>query len=344
MAGKQLPGGSRIEQDLTAYEDLTDEELEKIMAGKMADPGAEPEEEEEEEAEADPEEEADAEDEDSEEEEDEAADEPDEDDAEPEAKDDPDGEEKPNPLEARLAQLERRLKIEALERQKETAARERAELLASKNAGRAGFLKQQLEKSGKAAAKPQGKPEDGDESEAQWDAPQEEVQAQDDAEQSPARDPRWDEDRQELIKIAVNDEGFKFAQERADELQELPDTFNSRLQELVAEATVPYREVFRTSSIKTVRKLARSLFSTAYATALIEHADEKTAGATTRKAESVAKSKRRKKKAAISKSGRGAKPKAKPSSYDDMSDEELEAEFKAEFGENYNARRDSLLS
>jgi hypothetical protein len=43
--------------------------------------------------------------------------------------------------------LERRLELEALERTKESEARKRAELLASKQAGRAGYLQRQLAQS-----------------------------------------------------------------------------------------------------------------------------------------------------------------------------------------------------
>jgi hypothetical protein len=231
--------------------------------------------------------------------------------------------------------MEKRLELESLKRERAEEATKRAELMASRNAGKAGFLKQQLEKkAGKKPVKPATEVEAGEE-EDPWDATE---QAQDDAEQHSAEPTLWAEDRKELVEMAINEEGVKFAMERSAELESMPEGFGARLQELVSKEAVPYRDAFRTSSIKAVRKLSRSLMATAYATARIEFADKKTAEAVTRKAESVAKSKRRKKKAAISKSGVPKKIKGKPTSYEGMSDDELEAEFQGEFGQNYNGR------
>ena len=320
---KEMADGTRQEMPKTGYEDLTEEEMEAILEGRKPDPTVEEDEEAEEETkevEDDPEKEEEA-------EEDPEDDEPEEDD---------EVEEDTVSVEDRLAAMEKRLELESLKRERAEEATKRAELMASKNAGRAGFLKQQLEKkkAGKKAVKPESEDEDGD-TEDPWDATE---QAQDDAEQPSAEPSLWAEDRKELVEMAINEEGVKFASERSAELEAMPEGFGARLQELVSAEAVPYRDAFRTSSIKAVRKLSRSLMATAYATARIEFADKKTAEAVTRKAESVAKSKRRKKKAAISKSGAPKKVKGKPASYDDMSDDELENEFKGEFGHNYNGR------
>ena len=143
--------------------------------------------------------------------------------------------------------------------------------------------------------------------------------------------------------MAINDEGNKFAAERAEEFENLPEGFAARMGEIIAIESVPYREELLTGKIASVRKLSRTLYQSAYATARIEFADKLTAEATTRKAESVTKSIRRKKKAAISKTGQGPKPKAAAKSYEEMDDAELEAEFKKEFGDNYNPSRNTLV-
>lgn len=324
---KEIVGG-RQEQVRTGYEDLSEEEMEAIMDGTKPDPMAEEEPEVEPEVEEDPKKVEDDE---------EAEEEVEEDPEDPEPEEDEEVEEDTVSVEDRLAAMEKRLELESLKRERAEEATKRAELMASKNAGRAGFLKQQLEKkkAGKKAVKPESDNDEDGETEDPWDATE---QAQDDAEQREVAPSLWAEDRKELVEMAINEEGVKFASERAAELEDMPEGFGARLQELVSAEAVPYRDAFRTSSIKAVRKLSRSLMATAYATARIEFADKKTAEAVTRKAESVAKSKRRKKKAAISKSGAPKKIKGKPANYDDMSDEELENEFKGEFGHNYNGR------
>jgi hypothetical protein len=241
-------------------------------------------------------------------------------------------------FEKRIALLEARLEREALERARETAARERAELMASKQAGRAGYLKQQLDK-GSAPAKPQSAGEE----ESPWDA---EARAQESKDEEPTRTPAvGPEDlgtHREVVAMAINDEGNKFAAEKAEEMENLPEGFTERMGQIIAEESVPYREELLTGKIGTVRKLSRSLYQSAYATARIEFADKLTAEATTRKAESVSKSVRRKKKAAISKTGQAPKAKKPAKSYEEMSDKELEAEFRKEFGDNYNPSRNTL--
>jgi hypothetical protein len=160
----------------------------------------------------------------------------------------------------------------------------------------------------------------------------------------PAQQGLVDEDRVELVRMAISDEGNSFAQAHAGELDEMPGEFLTRIQELMREEAAPYVEELSTSSMKVVRKLARSLMNSAYATARIEFADKvaenSTKEATTRKAESVEKSRRRKAKAAISKGGVKSKAQPKPKSYEDMTLEELEEEMKKEYGENYRAGSD----
>jgi hypothetical protein len=331
----RLPAGSRVEQDLSQYADLSDEELEAILKGQKEDPTVE-------EDEDDDAEEAEEEDKPAEEEEENSDEEDDEEDAEA-AKPDADGAEESDelsPIEKRMMLLERRLEKEGLERERETERRKRAEMLASKQAGRAGYYKQAAEKAG--AAKPEA---DGEEEPGWVDG--EEKPAAKEGDEQPNLPPHWEEDRAESVLQTINDEGGKFTAERADEFQKFDDPeeakeFYARFTELIEEEAGPYRQDFATSSLKSVRKLARSIMTSAFATAKIEYADKVGEKATVRKAESAAKNKRRKKKAAISKSGAPSKPKSGAKSYTEMSDEELEAEFQAEFGENYNARRDSL--
>jgi hypothetical protein len=340
-------------QDLGGYDELSLDDLDRIMLTDE-DPVAKAKEEEEEakkkqeeddlvdpnpDDEADEEDESDAADE-AEEEEEEAS----------ESKEDQDKgkEEKQeveeSPLEKRIRLLERRLELEALERVKETEARKRAELLASKQAGRAGFLQQQLKKS-PAKAQPDKKAEAGADEDDPWadkEAAQETRQEQD----LPAQEmqPQMNEDRVELVRITIEDEGNRFAKDHAGDLEEMPEKFINRLQELMQEEAAPYVQELTTSSLKAVRKLARSLMNSAYATARIEFSDSVAENTKTeveqRKAASVAKSKRRKAKAAISKGGKAAKPQPKSKSYDDMTLEELEVEMKKEFGEDYRLGSD----
>jgi hypothetical protein len=322
MAGSRpsaLPPGSRPDQDLTRYDDMSEDELDALMKG-----GVDPTEPVEEEPEAE-----------------EVVEDPTEE--EPEVEEGPAAEEaeeaEPVDYDKRIALLEARLERESLERVKETAARERAELMASKQAGRAGYLKQQLEKGAPAA-----KPQSAGAEENPWDA---EEQAPASSSEEPTEQPVvYADDRgthREVVAMAINDEGNKFAAERAEEFENLPEGFAARMGEIIAIESVPYREELLTGKIASVRKLSRTLYQSAYATARIEFADKLTAEATTRKAESVTKSIRRKKKAAISKTGQGPKPKAAAKSYEEMDDAELEAEFKKEFGDNYNPSRNTLV-
>jgi hypothetical protein len=246
------------------------------------------------------------------------------------------------PLERRIRLLERRLELEALERTKETEARKRAELLASKQAGRAGYLQRQLQQS-PPKAQPAKAEADGDED--PWDEKEEQSQDNRQEQNLPAQQEQLvDEDRIELARMAIHDEGNEFAKRHAQELEEMPEEFLNRMQELMQEEAAPYVEEFSTSSMKVVRKLARSLMNSAYATARIEFADKvaenATKEATTRKAASVEKSKRRKAKAAISKGGVKKKAQPKTKSYEDMTLEELEAEMAKEHGDNYRAGSD----
>lgn len=334
----RLPAGSRVEQDLSRYEGLGDDELEQILKGQKPDPTVE-EDDVEEAEEADETAEEAEEDENSDEEdeaEDKEADKPDKDDGDDESAE-------LTPLEKRMMLLERRLEKESLERERETERRKRAEMLASKQAGRAGYYKQQAEKGG--VAKPA---KDGSEDPEWVEGDEEKPEAKEGAEQ-PNLPPYWEEDRTEQVLATINDEGNKFTSERAEEFQTFDDpneakAFYQRFTELIEAEAGPYRQDFATSSLKSVRKLARSIMTSAFATAKIEYADKVGEKATVQKAESTAKNKRRKKKAAISKSGAPSKPKGGAKSYDEMTEEELEAEFQSEFGENYNARRDSLIS
>jgi hypothetical protein len=275
---------------------------------------------------------------------DDADDDTDDDKDEDEDKDDDDKPEKDddeNPLAKRLALLEKRLELEGLERVRESEARKRAELLASKQAGRAGYLQQQLTKKAKAAP---AVSEDADASDDPWkDDDSQSPAVEEDAPQPQTLKGMADEEaRLELAKMAINDEGTQFANEHAGSLEGMPEKFILRLQELMAEEAAPYAEEFKTGSLKAVRKLARSCMTSALAGARIEFASTLKQEATTRKADSVEKSRRRKKKAAISATGkRSAPPKVKSTSYEDMSIEELEAEMQKEFGANYRlgARR-----
>lgn len=347
-----LPPGSRKSQDLGGYAEMSLDELDRIMQTDD-DPVAKAKAEEEEKAKAEEDDDGiDPADEEEEQDEPDKSDKPDEDEPdedEPEPDDekeekadeaDKDSEEKVEeepPLEKRIRLLERRLELESLERMKESEARKRAELLASKQAGRAGYLQQQLKKS-PAKAQPKKAEDDADEDPWGGEAdPQDNRQEQNQPSQETEA---WAEDRAELVKMAINDEGNEFAKRHAHELEEMPEDFIGRLQELMKEEAAPYADEFRTGSMRTVRKLARSLMNSAYATARIEFADKVAenakATASKRKAESVEKSKRRKAKAAISKGGAKATKKApRQKSYEDMSLEELEAEMKKEFGENY---------
>lgn len=336
---KPLPPGSRKAQNLGGYEELSEEELQAAFEGEK-DPVAEAKAEEEAKLAAENDDPADEDD-----DEQEDADAQDEDDGDDEEEKADEAEEKEedeeSPLESRIRLLERRLELEALERTKETAARERAELLASKQAGRAGYLQQQLKKK-QSPPKAQSKKkteDDGDEDPwAEENAAQDNRQEQFEPVQELTQEQK--EDREELVKMAINDEGQEFAKLHAGNLEDMPEEFIKRLRDLMQEEAAPYAKDFQTGSIKMVRKLARTCMSSAYATCRIEFADQVAenvkAKATTRKAESVAKSKRRKAKAAISKGGAGATKKPKPAKdYEDMDDEELEAAFLSEFGEDY---------
>lgn len=338
-----LPPGSRKAQDLSGYDELSAEELDRIMMTDE-DPVAKAKEEEEErlaKEEAAEDDTVDPNPDDEEDEDEDPAEEAEEEEKAPESKkgqaDETAEEDEESPLEKRIRLLERRLELEALERTKETEARRRAELLASKQAGRAGYLQQQLKKS---PAKAQATEDDADE-----DADAEEKAPQNRQERNqPTPDPVWQEDRVELVRMAITDEGNEFAKAHASEFEEMPDAFLNRVQELMKEEAVPYREELMTSSVKTVRKLARSLMNSAYATARIEFADNvadnATREATARKADSAGKSRRRKAKAAISKGSGRAKSAPKPKSYDDMTMDELEAEMKKEFGADYRLGSD----
>lgn len=347
---KPLPPGSRREQDLSGYEEMDLDALDRILKGEddpvaKAKADAEEKAEAEEAAKADPvdpdpdEEEEDVADSDAadeaEEEEEEEQPEPDTDQAEDKAE-----ESEGSPLEKRIRLLERRLELEGLERQKESEARKRAELLASRQAGRAGYLQQQLKQS---SDKEQAKSE-SDASEDPW---ANETDAQENRPEPSRQDPSledWGDDRAELVQMAIKDEGNEFAKMHARDLEDMPEKFMTRLQELIREEAAPYAEEFKTSSIKTVRKLTRSLMASAYASARIEFADTVAENAAreadTRQADSVSKSKRRKAKAAVSKGSGRAKSAPKPKSYEDMSLEELEEEMKKEFGENYSVGSD----
>jgi hypothetical protein len=327
----RLPDGTRqAVPDLDKYKDLSDDELSDIMAGLKDDPTVEPE--------PDPEPADDGMDdpEPEEKEEESTEEEPSEEEpADESAKDDDEPADDPNPLEKRIQLLERRLELEALQRERETEARKRAEMLASKQAGRAGYLQQQLKDKAKDAP---AKSEDTDASDDPWadddsQSPKETRQEQ----PAPVQGRQQDDDtRTELVAIAINDEGVKFANEHAAQLEEMPGKFVDRLQDLIREEAAPYAGEFQEASMKTVRKLARSIMNSAYAAARIEFAQEVEREATTREAESVEKSRRRIKKAAISATGRrSAPPKPTNKSYEDMDLDELEAEMKKEFGENY---------
>jgi hypothetical protein len=330
MSKDELPAGSRPEQNLSDYSKMSDDDLDNILKGNAEDP-TQPQE-----AEAEVEEEEVVVDEKEEKEEDEAAD-----DAEEEAEADPkvekeaDDKEEPeakeDPVEQRFQNLEKRLALEALKRERAEEKQHRAELLASRHAGRAGYLQQQLKKGSKPAAEGDDATAEG--SDDAWE--QAEGKGAEQA-QTKQNQPVFDDTRVELMSLAINDEGNQFTQAHAAEFERLPEGFETRLAELVREEAALYRDDFKAATIPMVRKLARSIMTSAYATAQIEYAEKVTEQATVRKAESTAKSKRLKKKAAISKSGRGpAKPKPKPSSYEDMSDAELDAEFEREFGDNH---------
>jgi hypothetical protein len=319
--------------EIDKYAELSDEQLSDILAGHKEDPLAEKEEEEK----PEPDSFDDSDDEEPEQEAEEEEAEEEADDSEEEAEEEEEEEEKEeelSPLEKRLALLERRLELESLQREKEVEARKRAELLASKQAGRAGYLQQQLKQKPKAADSEQ-KAEASDDPWSDDDSQSSEVERQEPT-SVPSASPQMDDARQELVSMAINDEGTKFANEHAAQLEDMPEQFIQRLQELMVEEAAPYQDQLKDAPIKTVRKLARSCMTSAFAAARIEFADQLAEQASTRKAESVEKSRRRKKKSAISSSSRKtpkAAPKAK--SYDDMDLDELEAEMRKEFGENY---------
>lgn len=333
--GTQLPLGTRKAQpDLAKFDELSDDDLDQIMAGLKPDPTVEKEEEPEPEPDTMDEPEPEPEEEEEEAKDEEPEEEAEEEDDEPEQADEPAAEEL-SPLEKRLALLERRLQLEALERERESEARKRAEMLASKQAGRAGYLQQQLKE--KAKAKPT-QSEAAGASDDLWDDDESQSPAVERQEQ-PATDPglELDDTRRELITIAINDEGNKFAQDNAEELEDWSPELLDKLQERIREEAAPFASEFASSSMATVRKLARSCMNSALASLASERVRAEIAEATTRKAESVEKSRRRKKKAAISTTGRRSAPPAPKAqkSYDEMDLDELEAEMKKEFGENY---------
>ena len=345
--GVEIPIGTRrAEPGIDKYAHLSDEEMADILSGDKPDPTIEKEEEPVEDDPFEDKPEADDDDKDDDKVEDDADDDADADDADADDDKDEDGDkddadepdekaDDENPLAKRLALLERRLELEGLERVRESEARKRAELLASKQAGRAGYLQQQLKE--KAKAQP-AKSEDADASDDPWkDDDSQSPAVEEDAPQPQTLQGMADEEaRLELAKMAINDEGTRFANEHAGALEGMPEKFILRLQELMAEEAAPYAEEFKSGSLKAVRKLARSCMTSALAGARIEFADTLKQEATTRKADSVEKSRRRKKKAAISATGkRSAPPKPKSTSYEDMSIEELEAEMQKEFGDNY---------
>jgi hypothetical protein len=335
----KLDDGSRPDQDLSTYQDLTDEELDAILKGKKEDPTQV--EEPDDEPDNEPEEEPDAEDEpqDDEPEGEDEAEEEDSEDGDPE----PDEAEE-DVFEKRLALLERRLEIESMKRQKAEEDAKRASLLASKQAGRAGYLQQQLKKT---APKPT---EDGEDAEGDWDDTDESRPATGSEDRAP-QNPVWDEDRAEQVMMILRDEGMSFANQHISDIETMVagdndvsvESFDKRLQEIITEEVQRNREDFQSASLKTVRKLARSIMNSAYATARIEYAEEASEKATVRQAESTGKRIRRKKKAAISKSGKAPK-RAAPvqKSYEEMSDEEIENEFKKEFGTNYRGSRNII--
>lgn len=343
--GIQLPLGTRqSEPGIEQFEGLSDDEISDILAGHKELPG---EEEEQDEAPKDDDgtDEPDKDEDEGQDKDDEPADEEDSDeeeepaadgDDEPEAADDSDDKAELSPLEKRIAMLERRLELEGLERQRETEARKRAEMLASKQAGRAGFLQQKLKDKAKATDT-DGEPA-ADASDDPW-TDDESQSATEERREQPATSQGlqpMDDSRQELVAMAINDEGSRFAAEHAAQLEEMDAKYVERLEELIKEEAAPYAEEFRTAPVKTVRKLARSCMNSAFVAARIEMAADAEAQATTRQAESVAKSRRRKSKAAISTTGRrSAPPKPTKKSYEDMDLDELEAEMKKEFGENY---------
>lgn len=243
-------------------------------------------------------------------------------------KKEPEPETKAEPeIDPKYEEIMLRLEAAELQYQKTLVELERQRVLASREAGRAGFYQQKLAKT----------QQDDD---APAEALDDEREPEKPARRAPAREDEPSEVRQDLdamrSEIALRvfeDEATAFMTRRQDAMiPKEPDpkgvkSVGERMQPILQKYEEEFRPQLYGRDLKLARLTARNVFEAAYVDARLEVIEEQRAAAKTRTAEQFTRQKEAKAKAAISASGGTPAEKPKQKALEDQSVEELEQEL-----------------